>query len=163
LPHEWLNDTRLVGECLAGALYLEDFRRLLAAHGCQDVRFVSTSDFAIANEEIQQQVGNARFYSVTVRAFKVPLEDRCEDYGQLARYLGTIPGYPHAIMLDDHHLFVTDKPMLVCGNTADMICRSRYARHFNVTGDKSRHFGLFDCSSPRLGMVPGGSPLAPCC
>ncbi len=163
LPHEWMSDARLVGECLAGALYLEDFRRLVAAQGCRDARFVSISDFTIANEEIEAQVGNTRFYSVTVRAFKLPLEDRCEDYGQVARYLGTIPGYPHAFALDDHHLFVTAKPMLVCGNTADMISGSRYARHFDVTGDKSQHFGLFDCSTPGSGTSQAGSQPAGCC
>jgi len=163
LPQEWLSDARLVGECLAGALYLEDFRRLLATQGCQDARFVSISDFTIANDEIQQQVGNTHFYSATVRAFKLPLEDRCEDYGQVAVYLGTIPGYPHAFALDDHHLFVTGKPLLVCGNTADMISGSRYARHFGITGDKSRHFGLFDCSTPRSGMAQGAVPSSGCC
>ncbi len=163
LPQAWLNDARLVGECLAGALYLEDFRRLLARHGCQDARFVSMSDFAIANDEIQAQVGQTRFYSVTVRAFKMPLEDRCEDYGQVARYLGTIPGYPHAFALDDHHLFVTAKPMLVCGNTADMVSASRYGRHFTITGDKSQHFGLFDCSRPGSGTPQGVSQSSGCC
>jgi len=60
-----MSDARLVSECLAGALYLEDFRRLVAAQGCKDARFVSISDFSIVNEEIEQQVGNTRFYSVT--------------------------------------------------------------------------------------------------
>jgi len=31
------------------------------------------------------------------------------------------------------------------GNTADMISKSRYGKHFKVVGDKSRHFGIFDC------------------
>lgn len=163
LPREWLNDSRLVGECLAGALYLEDFRRLVASLGCRDARFVAISDFAIANEDIQEQVGDTRFYSVTVRAFKIPLEDRCEDYGQVACYLGTIPGCRHAFVLDDHHVFVTAKPMLVCGNTADMIGASRYARHFSITGDKSRHFGLFDCSAPRSGAPQDASAASGCC
>ena len=163
LPREWLSDARLVGECLAGALYLQDFRRLVASQGCLDARFVSISDFDVSNAEIQQQVGNTRFYSATVRAFKMPLEDRCEDYGQVAHYLGTITGYPHAFALDDHHLFVTGKPMLVCGNTADMISNSRYARHFSVAGHKSQHFGLFDCSNPRSGIAQTHSQPASCC
>jgi hypothetical protein len=33
----------------------------------------------------------------------------------------------------------------VCGNTADMLALSRYSEHFQVLGNKSRHFGLFDC------------------
>lgn len=48
---------------------------------------------------------------------------------------------------------VAHKPMLVCGNTADMLQASRYAPHFYVLGDhvlgeKARHFGLFDCADP---------------
>jgi len=35
----------------------------------------------------------------------------------------------------------------VCGNTADMLAATRYAEHFQVLGDQSRHFGLFDCAS----------------
>ncbi len=158
LPSQWLADSRLVGECLAGAMYLEDFRRLLAAQGCVDARFVSISDLAVTNDEIKSQVGNVRFYSATVRAFKLPLEDRCEDYGQAACYLGTIPGYPHAFALDDHHLFLTSKPMLVCGNTADMLGSTRYARHFEIVGKKSLHFGLFDCSP--AGVAAGSARLA---
>jgi arsenite methyltransferase len=164
LPAEWLADSRLVGECLAGAMYLEDLRRLLASCGCADVRFVSVTDLLVTNDEIKEQVGNVRFYSATVRAFKLPLEDRCEDYGQIARYLGTIAGYPHAFALDDHHLFVTAKPMLVCGNTADMVRSTRYAKHFEVLGSKSQHFGLFDCSVPGSTAGAGrGAAAAGCC
>jgi hypothetical protein len=50
--------------------------------------------------------------------------------------------------------------MLVCGNTADMLSRTRYAKHFRVTGDKSVHYGLFDCGP---GPAPGAAPKAGCC
>ncbi len=87
------------------------------------------------------------FHSQTIRAFKLDsLEDRCEDYGQTAIYLGTIPEHPHAFALDDHHLFLTGKPMLLCGNTAAMLEETRYARHFKIMGDRSVHYGLFDCA-----------------
>ena len=43
------------------------------------------------------------------RAFKLALEDRCEDYGQVAHYLGTIDDLPHAFDLDDHHHFETGR------------------------------------------------------
>jgi len=75
------------------------------------------------------------------------LEDRCEDYGQIAVYLGNIEHHPHSFDLDDHHHFETGRPLRVCGNTADMLSASRYGKHFQILGDKSRHFGLFDCSS----------------
>ena len=76
----------------------------------------------------------------------MPLEDRCEDFGQVAVYLGSIDQHPHSFDLDDHHHFESGRPLRVCGNTADMLAGSRYGAHFQVSGDKSCHFGLFDCA-----------------
>lgn len=146
LPAALMTDPVLVGECLAGALYTEDFRRLLERNGCTDARTVTASPVTIDDPDIDRKIGFAAFTSRTVRAFKLPLEDRCEDYGQVAVYRGTVPEHPHAFDLDDHHRFRTGKPVLVCGNTADMLSATRYAPHFTVTGDKSAHFGLFPCA-----------------
>lgn len=146
LPRQLLADPVLLGECLAGALYGEDFRRLLGELGVADARVCARSPIALTDDAIEQRIGFARFESVTWRAFKMPLEDRCEDYGQTATYRGTLPAHPHRFALDDHHLFETGRPLRVCGNTADMLAHSRYARHFDVLGDKATHFGLFDCA-----------------
>ena len=100
------------------------------------------------------------FYSMTIRAFKLPLEDRCEDYGQVAYYLGTLPEAPHAFLLDDHHLFQTGKPYPVCGNTADMLMHSRYGRHFKIVGEKQIHYGLFDCGPDASASAPEVAPGA---
>ena len=59
-----------------------------------------------------------------MRVFKLDLEDQCEDYGQAATYLGTADS-PHRFVLDDHYVFETGRPVLVCGNTADMLERIR--------------------------------------
>jgi SAM-dependent methyltransferase len=161
VPAPLAQDPVLLGECLGGALYLEDFRRLMAQTGCLDVRAVSSAPLALTDPGIQRQAGFINFSSKTVRAFKLDLEDRCEDFGQVATYLGTLPEQPHAFALDDHHRFEAHRPMLVCGNTADMVSRTRYARHFRVDGDKSRHHGLFDCA-PAVPGAGGGTPGA-CC
>ncbi|HEV7123379.1 MAG TPA: methyltransferase domain-containing protein [Rhodanobacter sp.] len=143
LPRELLTDPVLLGECLAGALYVEDFRRLLAGLGVADVRVCARTPIALTDVAIEQRIGFAHFESVTVRAFKLQLEDRCEDYGQVATYLGTLREYPHVFELDDHHRFERGRPVPVCGNTADMLSKSRIAAHFRVDGDKRQHFGLF--------------------
>ncbi|MHB1273106.1 MAG: methyltransferase domain-containing protein [Rhodanobacter sp.] len=158
LPRELLADPVLLGECLAGALYVEDFRRLLGELGVADARVRARSPIALTDAAIEQKIGFARFESITWRAFKLPLEDRCEDYGQAATYLGTMPSYPHRFALDDHHLFESGKPLRVCGNSADMLAGSRYAAHFRIDGDKQRHFGLFDCAP-----VTPASTSASCC
>ncbi|MBD2768043.1 methyltransferase domain-containing protein [Hymenobacter sp. BT664] len=145
VPETLRQDPVLYGECLGGALYTEDFRRLLLRLGVHDYRIHASRRLTINNPEIEAKVGNIGFYSFTVRAFKLDLEDRCEDHGQVATYLGTIPGQPSQFVLDDHHTFETGRPMLVCGNTAAMLSETRYAPYFRVVGDRSRHFGLFDC------------------
>jgi len=155
IPDEVRNDPVLYGECLGGAMYIEDFRRMLRDLGCPDVRYMSKRVIAIDDPRIAEKTGNITFCSVTVRAFKLDgLEDICEDFGQTAYYQGTIPGFPHQFAFDDHHVFFTGKPMLVCGNTASMLTNTRFAEHFKIIGDKSRHFGPFPCLSARQACGP---------
>ena len=160
IPPALRTDPLLLGECLAGALYTEDFRRLLGRIGCNDARSVSQSPIALLDAQIEARIGMVGFRSITMRAFNLPLEDRCEDYGQTATYCGSIAGLPHAFVLDDHHRFDTGRPMLVCGNTFDMLAQSRYADHFRLSGDTSVHFGLFDCAT---GPAGASAVAGACC
>ncbi len=160
IPEALRRDPVLLGECLAGALYVEDFRRLMARAGCADVRKVADSVVPLFDEAIIAKIGMANFRSITLRAFKLDLEDRCEDFGQVATYLGSIPEHPHAFDLDDHHHFETGRPLRVCGNSFDMLAATRYAPHFRLSGDKSTHFGLFDCA-PAGATAPANA--ASCC
>ena len=78
----------LWGECIAGALYTEDFKRFALQAGFGDVRTLSSSSVAVTDPELLEVVGNASFFSHTYRLFKLPglLESQCEDYGQYAVY-----------------------------------------------------------------------------
>ena len=162
MPAHLATDPVLLGECLGGALYTEDFRRLMADLGVPDTRVVTSRRLELRDPEIEAKVGMIAFSSRTVRAFKVGLEDRCEDFGQVARYRGTIPGAPHAFALDDHHLLRTGMPMLVCGNTAAMLGETRFAPHVEIIGDRSTHYGLFDCG-PTPVAVGDASTTGSCC
>lgn len=153
IPDALKLDPVLLGECLAGALYWEDFRRIMQDLDCRDVRTVKENPITLEDPEVEAKIGMVNFRSVTIRAFKISLEDRCEDFGQIAIYQGSIPEHPHSFDLDDHHHFETGKPLRVCGNTFDMLAQSRYAAHFQLIGDKTRHFGLFDCAPPNTGLA----------
>jgi SAM-dependent methyltransferase len=162
IPENVKNDPVLYGECLAGALYIEDFRRLLQGLGCPDYRVMKKRRIVLDNPAIEIKTGMIDFYSMTIRAFKLAcLEDICEDYGQIAIYLGTIAERPHSFVLDDHHELETGKPMLVCGNTAAMVQETRFGRHFTVTGDRSTHFGPFPCC--HAPAASGIDTTAGCC
>lgn len=163
VPKELQQDPVLYGECLSGAMYVEDFRRLLREIGCLDYRVISESQISLDNPEIEEKAGMINFYSITIRAFKLnSLEDICEDYGQVAVYNGTIPHAPHRFVLDDHHVFEAGKPMLVCGNTAAMLEETRFQDHFTVTGNRSVHYGAFDCVDS-VGLSDGESASGGCC
>ena len=144
IPESLSTDPVLVGECLGGTLYTEDFRRMMARCGWTDFRYTNIRNMNLDNSEIEKKLGFAKFSSRTVRAFKLSdLEDICEDYGQIAYYAGMVPGHPHFFDLDDHHRFFTGKPTLVCGNTASMLANTRYSNAFKVIGDRNVHHGVF--------------------
>eukprot|EP00755_Sulcionema_specki_P005031 Sspe_Gene.4730::Locus_1557_Transcript_4_5_Confidence_0.222_Length_1590::g.4730::m.4730 len=127
LPEKVQKHEVLWGECIAGAMYIEDFIREANKVGFTDPRMLAKSEIFVTDPELSEIVGKARFFSITYRLFKLPgmLETKCEDYGQYAVYKGTIPGHPNGYMLDDHHDFETKKPMLVCGNTGAMVGEGR--------------------------------------
>ena len=161
VPSKLMDDPILYGECLSGALYVEDFRRMMLEIGCPDYRIVTGHDIEMEDPEIDKKVGMIKFRSLTIRAFKIDsLEDTCEDYGQVATYLGTMPEDPHCFILDDHHTFHAGKPMLVCGNSAAMVQDSRFGEHFRVDGNRSVHYGAFDCEPA---SASAGENQVTCC
>ncbi|KAG2375320.1 hypothetical protein C9374_009943 [Naegleria lovaniensis] len=146
------SDELLFGECIAGALYINDFIALCKKIGFSDPREVTRSEIKIHDFKLKELLGNAKFYSITYRLFKLDdLEPQCEDYGQVAIYRGGPNGmdeaYKHAYVLDGKHVFERNRPVLVCGNTASMLSKPSWlAPYFEIIGDRSVHYGMFDCS-----------------
>jgi SAM-dependent methyltransferase len=146
IPDDVSRDPVLRGECLGGTMYVEDFRRAMEKAGFQVVRYTSVCGIEVDDPEMEGLLGDVRFTSRTVRAFKLDdLEDECEDYGQTVVYDGRIPGHPDYFDMDDGHRFYAGRPEAVCGNTASMCSGTRYGKHLRVRGDRSHHYGKFDC------------------
>lgn len=163
LPEHVREHEVLFGECLGGALYIEDFHRLCGRVGFTDPRRLSMSVIEVTDEALSELVGEAKFYSITYRCFKLPdrLESLCEDYGQVAVYQGTIAQHSSSYVLDDHHVFETNLPMRVCGNTASMVEESWLGKHFKVYGNRDTHYGLFDCGDAPA--APAAPTASSCC
>ncbi|MBS9422866.1 methyltransferase domain-containing protein [Photorhabdus caribbeanensis] len=155
LAPELRNDPLLVGECIGDALYFEDFIRLARKAGFLDARVIASSEKTIANPAIEARLGGVKLSSITFRLFKLDLEDSCEDYGQVAIYRGNLPDAPDRFVLDSGHVFDTGRAVPVCRNTADMISKSRYRQLFNIIGEGNRHYGLFPCYTPQVGVTSG--------
>lgn len=157
IPEEIRQHEVLWGECLSGALYVEDFKRICNDVGFADPREVSRDVIEVLDPELSDLLGTTKFYSITYRCFKMEaMESLCENYGQVAYYNGTLAGSKHQYVLDDHHVFETGVPMLVCGNTAAMVGESWLKSHFTVVGDMTTHYGLFPC-----GPAPTAPPASP--
>ncbi|MFA5016755.1 MAG: methyltransferase domain-containing protein, partial [Methylobacter sp.] len=71
IPPALRQDPVLLGECLGGALYWEDFRRILQALDCPDVRVVKQNSISLDDPDVAAKIGMVKFQSVTVRAFKL--------------------------------------------------------------------------------------------
>ena len=166
MPQPLLNDPVLYGECLAGALYWNDFINLAKQNGFADPRLVESRRLTIENPDIEARLGQQRFYSATYRLFNIEgLEPACEDYGQAVIYQGTVDQHPHAFMLDDHHVIETGKVFPVCGNTWLMLEKSRFAEHFTFIGNFDTHYGIFEGCGLNVPFEENDASngAAPCC
>lgn len=82
----------LWAEGIAGALYIEDFKRLARTAGFTVPRALNAERITITDAELAKEVacqaGDVTFCSITYRMFKLPglLESLGEEYGQVATY-----------------------------------------------------------------------------
>ncbi|TMW67531.1 hypothetical protein Poli38472_011151 [Pythium oligandrum] len=149
LPDSVRQDEVLLGECIGGALYVEDFKAICRETGFGEPRALEVTPIRIKDTHLAQKVGLADFYSITFRCFKVPnmeVREHEEDYGHIATYLGTIPGHPLTYKVDSTHRFEARRPVRIGGNTAAILKHSWLRKFFTVQGDWSEHFGRFDCA-----------------
>ena len=144
VPSALMDDPVLLGECLSGALYWNDFLTLAKQQGFYDPRLVECRSLAVNDPAVKAKLDPIAFMSATYRLFKLPaLESDCEDYGQAVIYKGTLADAPHQFALDDHHLIDTGRVFPVCGNTWRMLAESRFRAHFDFIGNFDQHYGIF--------------------
>ena len=149
IPERLAEDTRLYSECLTGAAYKGDLRRLMEQAGFNDVRTLDVRQLGDVIEGIH-------FESMTLRGFKIDLEDACETTAKSRSTKARSPEKTARFELDGGHLFEAGIPMRICKNTADMITKTRYATHFDVSAEMF-HMGLFDCAPTAGAATADGS------
>ena len=69
-----------------------------------------------------------------MRAFKIPeMEDREEDYGEEAFYLGTLEDHPDSLSFSNTITFKRGEPKKISRNLALILSKSRLAQHFEIS------------------------------
>ncbi|KAJ1725167.1 hypothetical protein LPJ61_005666, partial [Coemansia biformis] len=110
LPDSVRTHSVLLGECIGGALAVDEFEQMVVSIGFARPRVCSIDHIAIHDEELRALVGDARFFSVIYRLFKAD-DTACavdEKSGYAATYLGTIEGHEASYALDVDNVFATD-------------------------------------------------------
>lgn len=152
MPESLRNDPVLVGECLGGALYLEDFRAKMKAAGFDRFVFDVVDQMHVNDLALQTKVGFMSFTSRTVRAIKCEgLELTEEDYGQFAVYNGGMREMPRYFDFDQDTRFIKGRLKAISGNTARMLEASRYGRYFSVSKPRE-HRGPFNADAAQLAL-----------
>ncbi|MEN8927811.1 MAG: methyltransferase domain-containing protein [Flavobacteriales bacterium] len=166
IPQYLQDDKVLWGECLSGALYWNDFLNVAKKAGFTDPRAIEDKPITIENEEVEELVGDIKFYSVTYRLWKIDgLESDCEDYGQAVAYKGGVPEEELGLLLDNGHYFPKGKIVTVCGNSYNMLHKTRFKKYFDFYGTWDTHYGIFEgCggSIPFTSSIQNGD-AASCC
>ena len=102
VPDEVRRHPIMIGECLGGALYLNDFFSICKQVGFGDPRVLASEPISIDDKVLKKVAGDAVFLSVTFRLFKIEgLEENAEDYGQFLTY-----------KVDHPQLFMSSSPSL---------------------------------------------------
>ncbi|NRA89387.1 MAG: methyltransferase domain-containing protein, partial [Rhizobiales bacterium] len=145
------SDPVIVGECLGGALYTEDYRRQMAELGLNMSYTIVNNVLEVEDPNLKEKLAHINFTSQTVRAFKIPAEDRDENYGHVAIYDGSIAEHKAGFEFDENVYFPTGQPVKISGNIASILLKSRYKSAFKVEGDFENHNGLFKqpCCAPK--------------
>ena len=170
------NDPVLLGECLGGALYWNDFLDIARKAGFSDPRLVTSRPLEISDTALHEKLGAAQFSSATYRLFKLDdLEAGCENYGQTVIYRGGVDHHEAVLQLDAHHSIKRGEIFPVCGNTWRMLHDTRFKPYFEFIGTFDHHYGIFPgCGgnnpfvptaplSAGLTNAPAQEPAGSCC
>ncbi len=161
VPEHLTSDPVLYGECLSGALYWNDFIALARGCGFADPRLVTDDPVDVTDPDLRERVGELRFRSATVRLIRVDgLEPGQESYGQKAVYKGSVAEHPEQFVLDTENVFSTGVEVLISGNTAQLIQKSRFNEHFEIIGDNGVHLGAFSDASPAPDFAGPSEPAS---
>ena len=127
----------LYGECLAGALYWEDFESMAIEAGFTAPRVVEHRRLSVVDPALKALVEPVRFASVTARLFKSGGADRAaRGHDAVLRYNGALAGAEDIFHLDALNEFARRAPRLADAATVSLLTGSRYAGYFDIVDAK---------------------------
>lgn len=140
IPLGLAQDIGLRAMRLGGAMYINDFRRIVQAAGFFDPRYPLTFKTPLTDEE-QALFPEISFATITCRLLKSQwTEDVCESFGETVSYKGNLPDYPECFLFDHQIRFPAGQSFQVCNNVSALM-HTRYAVAFDYEGSREVHIG----------------------
>ncbi|KAJ2872290.1 hypothetical protein FB639_004366 [Coemansia asiatica] len=125
----------LLGECIGGALFTEEFETMAREIGFAMPRVLSIAHIEIHDQELLQLVGETKFFSITYRLFKPnPTNGSLGSLDEVAlvTYHGGVEGEESSYVLDIDHVFEKDVSAVVSADTARLMAQPWIAPFFTV-------------------------------
>ena len=140
IPQDVAKDIEKRALRLAGAMYINDFRRLAQANGFNDPRYPLTFKAPLTEDE-QALFPDVAFATITARLLNSDwTEDVCESFGEKVTYKGNLADYPDAFLFDYNIKFPAGVECEVCNNVGALHL-TRYADAFEYSGNHDKHIG----------------------
>lgn len=114
-------DRLLWGECIAGALKEDEFMTASRSAGFYGLHLTSKS--------LYREVEGIRFYSITLKGYKIMKGPQCVYAGHFAVYNGPFK----SVRDDEGHEYPAGVPVEVCTDTVEKLKRRPYSGHFTIT------------------------------
>ncbi|KAJ1882155.1 hypothetical protein H4R99_003536 [Coemansia sp. RSA 1722] len=123
----------LLGECIGGALFVDEFEDMAKNIGFATPHVLSATHIQIHDDELLQLVGQTKFYSITYRLFKpnhIPLDITADQQVAAVTYHGGIEGSEEKYVFDADNVFEKNVSAIVAVDTAALMAQSWVAGFF---------------------------------
>ncbi|KAJ2449154.1 hypothetical protein EV183_005039 [Coemansia sp. RSA 2336] len=113
IPESLRQHKMLHGEGLSGALFTNEFERIVTDIGFCFPRILTITPVEVYDTQLKQLVGDIKYFSITYRLFKLGEQAGYDDKGSgyVATYLGTITGHEDKYVLDIDNAFERNVPV----------------------------------------------------
>ncbi|KAI7833969.1 hypothetical protein BX661DRAFT_177896 [Kickxella alabastrina] len=127
----------LLGECIGGALFTEEFEQIAHDIGFATPRVLAISHIEVHDEKLKALVNDTKFFSITYRLFKTPQGDIHPRGNALVSvtYNGAIEGHEEEYVLDVNNVFKRNVPTVVGAETACVLSLSWLEKYFTFDYD----------------------------
>ncbi|QDZ25749.1 S-adenosyl-L-methionine-dependent methyltransferase [Chloropicon primus] len=132
LPAEMQNHKVLVGECLGGAMEVNQFLSMAKNAGFMTPLMVSKTPIEVHDKELAAILGDTKFDSITYRVFKIPEGDRLgEEDSKTVSYNGSLELSEGAYKVSADLTLQAGERHKVSGDVATILCKSWIQRFFD--------------------------------